>query len=375
MRLTPLASLFAASLSALVAAGCADAPPGGPDELAGIENEAPSAEAMGDDVDLDQVESTDSDVFVDKAACGNRWQLPASVSQAGGGMSVAYEGAGRRCAGGATSGAEALGRYLRSAFPDEVDQSIPGNGIQIYNCRNIVGGRGLSVHATGRAIDVFIPTRGGLADNTKGDQIANFLVQNADRIGIQMLIWDRTIWKASGSAQRDRCYQGSHPHNDHVHVEISSDAADMNTAFFQGDEPAPPADGRADSPVLPPDASGGSPINRNAWIGDGCSTDNDCGFSTENGLGRCFLSHEPASDRGFCTLDCAGICPDRDGKAGTFCVGASLLGANGGVCVAKAGSANDWCRQPGGFTAVEADRYVGDSGARNRGADVCLPSD
>lgn len=372
MRRSPLFALAAAfSLAA-----CADVPPDDLDGLSGGDDQL-SAEAEHDDEDDLEALSAEDGEFVEKAACGSRWSLPSSVSQEGNGMSVPYEGAGRRCQGGPTEGAEALGRYLRSNFPDLVNQSVSGRGIQIYACRNIRGGSGLSVHATGRAIDVFIPTgSGGAANNAKGDVIANWLVENADRIGIQMLIWDRTIWKASGGIPRDRCYQGTHPHNDHIHVEISDDAADMNTPFFRG-EPEPPQSGgddsRADSPVAP---GGGNdaPINRDAWVGDLCRSDNDCGFSTDDGLGRCFLSHEPASGLGFCTVDCAGYCPDRSGKATTFCVGASLLGGSGGVCVSKSDSENAWCQSPTGFTAVAADRYIGRSGARAAEADVCLPT-
>jgi hypothetical protein len=183
MRRSPLFVLAAAfSLAA-----CADVPP---DDLDGEGVGEPAAEAEHDDEDDLEALSSEDGEFVEKAACGSRWSLPASVSQEGNGMSVPYEGAGSRCQGGPTEGAEALGRYLRSNFPDLVNQSVSGRGIQIYACRNIRGGSGLSVHSTGRAIDVFIPTgRGGAANNTKGDVIANWLVENADRIGIQMLIW------------------------------------------------------------------------------------------------------------------------------------------------------------------------------------------
>ncbi len=368
MRNHTLAQLFAAALLSAVATGCADAPA----DLAEIESADPSADSVSDDES--GLDEADPSAFVDKASCGGRWQLPADVTDAGDGMSVPYRGAGARCQGGPTSGAEALGRYIRSAFPGEVNTSVDGRGIQIYACRNIRGGSGLSVHATGRAIDVFIPTRGGAADNGKGDRVANWLIENADRIGIQMLIWDRTIWKASGGTPRDRCYQGTHPHNDHVHVEISADAADMNTPFFNGDVGAAPDanNGQADSPQASADS--GSPLNRNAWVGDACRSNNDCAFSTDAGEGRCFLDHEPSSGLGFCTVSCAGYCPDRSGKAVTFCVGGSMLGANGGLCVSKSAGANDYCSSPGGFTAVEADRYIGGSSARNATAEVCLPS-
>ena len=157
MRRSP----FFVRAAAFSLAACADVPP---DDLDGEGQGEPSAAAEHDDEDDLEALSSEDGEFVEKAACRSRWSLPSSVSQEGNGMSVPYEGAGRRCQGGPTAGAEALGQYLRSNFPDLVNQSVSGRGIQIYACRNIRGGSGLSVHSTGRAIDVFIPTgRGGAA--------------------------------------------------------------------------------------------------------------------------------------------------------------------------------------------------------------------
>ncbi|MEZ4464481.1 MAG: hypothetical protein R3F43_08225 [bacterium] len=66
-----------------------------------------------------------------------------------------------------------------------------------YACRQIRGSSGMSVHGTGRALDIFVPLSGGAADNDLGDPIANWLVEHAE-IGVQ-LIWDRTIWSGSRS--------------------------------------------------------------------------------------------------------------------------------------------------------------------------------
>lgn len=367
-----LSKIALTAFAALAAAACANAPDA-PADLDELDDEAASAAA---DVDDDGLEATDDAEFVDKASCGGRWQLPSATSSAGNQQSVSYDSPGSRCSGGPTRGAETLGRYLRSAFPDQVDTDVPGDGIQIYACRNVRGGSGLSVHATGRALDVFIPTRGGAADNAKGDRVANWLVENAEHIGVQMIIWDRTIWKASGGVPRDRCYQGQHPHNDHVHVELSQEAASLQTPFFRGEPPTDSGaeDVPADSSQPPSGGDTGTPINRNSWIGDLCRSDNDCGFSADGGRGRCFLDHEPSSGLGFCTLSCAGFCPDKDGKATTFCISGGMLGADAGLCVAKADDENNWCRSPSGFTAVSASRYVGDSGASSRSAEVCLPN-
>lgn len=369
--------LLAAGLGGALSA-CADAP------LDSTGDGTPAAEATSpDDLDADE-DGLEDETFIDKAACNGRYQLSSDATRAGDTCNVHYDGAGSRCQGGATQGAIELGDFVRAQFPDLVNLRADGRGIQIYNCRKVRGGSGLSVHATGRAVDIFIPTlRGGAADNSKGDVIANWLIENAQRIGVQMIIWDRTIWKASGSP-RSRCYTGQHPHNDHVHVELSIPAGRMQTPFFTegptmdaGDQSSSPAPGAADgAPVSDgADAAEPAPLRpSDAWIGDVCTQNTDCAFSTDQGVGRCFLDHRPVSGRGFCTVDCAGYCPDRSGKAVTFCVSASLAGgAGGGVCVSKSGAENAACSNPSGFTAESADRYVGGSGARAAQAEVCLP--
>ncbi len=91
----------------------------------------------------------------------------------------------------------------------------------------------LSVHAIGRAIDVMIPLSGGSADNTLGDQIANWLIENAEYVGIQRVIWDGRYW--SGNRVNDHfrdIESNASPHIDHIHVELSVDAAARRTRFF-----------------------------------------------------------------------------------------------------------------------------------------------
>ncbi|MEZ4410033.1 MAG: MYXO-CTERM sorting domain-containing protein [Polyangiales bacterium] len=88
----------------------------------------------------------------------------------------------------------------------------------------------LSVHATGRAIDLMVPMTGGDADNTLGDQVANWLVENASFIGVQRVIWDRAFW--NGERGFGLLSSASLPHTDHLHVELSVDGAARRTAFF-----------------------------------------------------------------------------------------------------------------------------------------------
>jgi hypothetical protein len=172
------------------------------------------------------------------------WIIPDDVGAAGDGQYVDFTGAGpwigeEGCGGGLLEGSAVLREYIADYFPQA--WSIGG-----YACRPIVGDPdSMSVHATGRALDVMIyPVGypdGTAADNEMGDPIANWLIVNAERIGIQQIIWDRWLWRAEDPAgQKDRAYTGEHPHNDHIHLELSVEAADLGTAFFH-EEQAPPA--------------------------------------------------------------------------------------------------------------------------------------
>ena len=140
--------------------------------------------------------------------CGARWIPSADALDAGGIQQVSYEGAGRSCSDGPSEGALELGRFIRDRFAGHVDRSVPGDGVQIFNCRRVRSGRSLSLHATGRALDVFIPKVGGRADNAAGDPIANWLVTHAASIGVQFLIWDR-VSEHLGSHKRKNLRESS----------------------------------------------------------------------------------------------------------------------------------------------------------------------
>ena len=301
-----------------------------------------------------------SDENLAAITCDSRWTLPAESAAATAEQFVYYDGSGRSCSGGPTEGATALGRFVRTHFGGLMNLDVPGDGVQIYACRAVRGGSGMSLHAEGRAVDIFIPTRGGAADNARGDTIANWLAENAEYIGVQMIIWDRTIWRTSRTPH-SRCYGGSHPHNDHIHVELTREGAAGDTDFFM--------DLWAGRAAIPEGADGLS-----AWIGSPCRTDPECDFVHSGLLGRCYLEHAPAGGQGFCTLPCEGLCPDRGGFSQTFCADLSDLGAprSGGTCAVIPGPENDRCRA-GGLVPVLVNRYVGDSGAAAAQGHVCGP--
>jgi MYXO-CTERM domain-containing protein len=163
------------------------------------------------------------------------WSIPASTLAIGDTQFVENTQAGpwlgpSGCSGGMTPGNDLLRDYLYAHFPQAY--SIGG-----YSCRSINGDSSkMSVHGTGRALDIMIHTVGSAqADNDLGDPIGNFLIENAEAIGIQYIIWDLHTWNASRPAgTKAKDYGGAHPHNDHLHVELSVEASKHTTNWFEG---------------------------------------------------------------------------------------------------------------------------------------------
>jgi len=162
------------------------------------------------------------------------WHIPAETKAIGDQQYVAYTGAGAwtgsdACSGGLTTGATQLRTWLNANWPQI--SSIGG-----YSCRAINGDPAhMSVHGTGRALDIMIPLQSGNADNIAGDPIGNWLIENAQTIGIQYIIWDGWTWNASKPAgSKDKAYGGAHPHNDHLHIELSVAGGNAQTDWFSG---------------------------------------------------------------------------------------------------------------------------------------------
>jgi hypothetical protein len=189
-----------------------------------------------DDIALEDDEDGDLHDLIDEGtselAVAGMWNAPRSVLDAGARPARPLVRVAGRGSGGLLPGTRTLGDEIKRKFPRNIASPAPGlPAVQGYNCRSIRGGGGLSVHATGRALDVFVPKTGGQADNTKGDAIANWLVENARELGVQAVIWDRAAW--SVRTKRIGRYTGTHPHNDHVHIELIEDAATKRLAWYR----------------------------------------------------------------------------------------------------------------------------------------------
>jgi hypothetical protein len=180
----------------------------------------------GEDDDLEATDAEDGFAEADISVAG-RWVLPASVRAAGASSRAAFNSAGpwrgtRGCSGSYLAGTRELAASVKRQFR----QVLRTEG---YNCRQVRGGSSMSMHGTGRAVDIFFPLSRRAADNTKGDPVANYLVTNSSKLGIQYVIWDRTEWKVGVGASS---YGGQHPHHDHIHVEMNIAAANNRAPYF-----------------------------------------------------------------------------------------------------------------------------------------------
>ncbi len=165
-------------------------------------------------------------------ATSDIWVLPASVRAAGDAQTVRYDSppAWRvnpsSCTGDFTAGAAELRQHILASAPGV--STIYG-----YSCRQNTGNpTETSVHGAGRALDIMIPMVAGKANRVIGDPIANWLVLNAEAIGVQYVIWNRVRWSGNRTP-RVAAYTRSSPHIDHVHVELNNDGAARRTPWFQ----------------------------------------------------------------------------------------------------------------------------------------------
>jgi hypothetical protein len=159
------------------------------------------------------------------AACSDAsatWVPPDSAAL------IAYDPAppwdgGVHCAGGLLPGAQALGELLLTRFPQIF-------AVYGYECRpNSAFPNEQSVHGTGRAVDLAIPPVLGRADRGAGDAVANWLVQHSVELGVQLIIWNGTLWLGDQPPPKYLPYPGPNPHIDHIHVELTQAASTRTT--------------------------------------------------------------------------------------------------------------------------------------------------
>lgn len=103
---------------------------------------------------------------------------------------------------------------------------VTGNGMARDSSRNHQVGQRRDVHEEGRACDFKVRPVG----SAPGAILANWLVQHAQHIGVQLVIWDRLEWSSSPIGTRFEDYRSPpypSPHDDHVHAELSIEASQI----------------------------------------------------------------------------------------------------------------------------------------------------
>ncbi len=158
------------------------------------------------------------------------------------------------CVGGERPGARALQDFLL----EQVGQ-LPGcvtidSGI--YNCRNIGRTGRKSVHSEGRAGDTGVRHPDGAWPTVEIPEPGIWewcdrLIDNAAELGIQYVIYARKA-RFPGGVWKE--YTGESPHFDHIHWELTREAADALT----------PATIRA--VLSPPSATEGAPFMLESFI-------------------------------------------------------------------------------------------------------------
>lgn len=123
---------------------------------------------------------------------------------------------------GLTPRAQILSTQVRDEFG-----RLPDGG---YGPEQVLNGRQAGgAHSLGRAIDYFFQPYDSAAAEREGWHLANWLVANAQRLGVRTVIYRDQIWTARRSSQGWREYRFSGPdpdnptnrHLDHVHVDVA----------------------------------------------------------------------------------------------------------------------------------------------------------
>lgn len=140
-------------------------------------------------------------------------------------------------------------RFARSPEVADGEQRTPAPSLVALRDVIVKGVRGVTsggmVRPSNRRAGVSRdPHRGGIAvdlmlrdDGTRGavgDALASWLVEHAEELGVQYVLFSRYEWSASSSGPRWEVYTGTDPHLDHVHVELGPDGLALSAAEMTG---------------------------------------------------------------------------------------------------------------------------------------------
>lgn len=136
------------------------------------------------------------------------------------------------------AGERANVRYALSPLVADGEQRQPAaalvalRDVIVHGVRGVTSG-GMVRPSDRRAGVSRDPHRGGIAvdlmlrdDGTRGavgDALASWLVEHAEALGVQYVLFSHYEWSASHSGPRWEVYTGQDPHLDHVHAELGPD--------------------------------------------------------------------------------------------------------------------------------------------------------
>lgn len=100
-------------------------------------------------------------------------------------------------------------------------------------------------HNNGQCTDFMTIGINGYSSKTLGDAIASYCIENAVRMRIDWLVWNRRIWRRvdRGRGKGWDVYTGPKPHTDHVHVQFGlGEYVPMRRVYLPIHEVRPDAD-------------------------------------------------------------------------------------------------------------------------------------
>jgi hypothetical protein len=169
----------------------------------------------------------------------DRWVLPEPIRLAADGYRIAtnpeppWAGIPGNCRKTHSPGALKLKEFLQAKFQKSIWH------VGTLECRPSHGNPiNTSMHGVGRALDLHIKRIGKRANSTLGDPIANWLVQNAEALGVQYVIWNHMRWSAYDRlGPRFDKYNPKDKHTDHIHVELNKAGSEQKTPWFKRLQP------------------------------------------------------------------------------------------------------------------------------------------
>lgn len=112
-----------------------------------------------------------------------------------------------------------------SANAVKVIQAINGDFPEITSIGGLRSGSGAQDHGTGHAVDLMIPDYSTAEGKALGDEIAAYLQEHAEELGVKYVIWSQHIWSVQRSSEGWRAMfdRGgvTANHYDHVHVSVN----------------------------------------------------------------------------------------------------------------------------------------------------------